>query len=129
MSVESVYQSYQGERGKKLRQLRSLVLDTAQKTKGTGEIEECLKWGQPSFVTVRPKSGSTIRIDSIKDTDDKYAMYFICNTNLVDRFREIYPDEFTYQGNRALIFDVGDKIPKEELSHCIAMALTYHLKR
>lgn len=128
MSVEAVYRSHDGKRGKRLRELRTLVLDVADKTTGVGEIEECLKWGQPSFVTNHPKSGSTIRIDAVKDADNKYAMYFICNTNLVDRFREQYPDTFHYEGNRALIFDVRDQIPEAELRHCIAMALTYHLK-
>ena len=104
-----------------------LVLDVAEKTDGVGQIEECLKWGQPSFVTKKPKSGSTVRIDEVGGTDDKYAMYFICNTNLVERFREQYPDTFDYEGNRAIIFDVTDEVPEIELRHCVAMALTYHL--
>ena len=127
MSVEDLYPGYDGLRGEKLRELRKLVLDVATQTEGVGEIEECLKWGQPSFVTVKPKSGSTIRIDTVKDSDTQYAMYFICNTNLVERFREVYPAAFHYQGNRAIVFDVSDPVPVEVLRHCIAMALTYHL--
>lgn len=127
MSVEAIYQAYYGKRGEQIRKLRQLVLDTANNTKGVGEIEECLKWGQPSFITKRPKSGSTIRIDAIKDCEQKYALYFICNTNLVDRFREIYPKTFEYEGNRAIVFDSSDEIREEELRHCIKMALTYHL--
>ena len=129
MEIDNTYDAYDGIRGNKLRELRKLVLEVAEKTDGVGQIEECLKWGQPSFVTVRPKSGSTVRIDAISDTDDKYAMYFICNTSLVDQFREIYPDTFEYQGNRAIIFDTNQPVPEEELRHCVAMALTYHLKR
>lgn len=127
MSIEKVYAAYKNEQGKQIRHLRALILKVAAKTDGVGQIEECLKWGQPSFVTVKPKSGSTIRIDSVKDSETKYAMYFICNTNLVERFREIYPDTFTYQGNRAIIFDASETVPEDELKHCIAMALTYHL--
>jgi len=127
MSIEDVYASYGGLQGEKLSALRGLVLDVAANTDGVGQIEECLKWGQPSFVTVKPKSGSTIRIDTVKDSDTEYAMYFICHTNLVDRFRELYPDTFNFVGNRTLLFDVSQPVPEEELRHCIAMALTYHL--
>ncbi|MEM7069184.1 MAG: DUF1801 domain-containing protein [Pseudomonadota bacterium] len=127
MGVEEVYAGYRGLRGEKIRELRALVLDVAVKTEGVGQIEECLKWGQPSFVTVKPKSGSTIRIDAVNDSETKYAMYFICNTNLVSRFRDIYPDKFEYSGNRAVTFVTSHPVPEEELRHCIAMALTYHV--
>ncbi len=127
MNVEEVYSSYPGEQGEKLRALREIVLEVAAATDGVGTIEECLKWGQPSFVTVKPKSGSTIRVDAVKGSKSQVAMYFICHTNLVDRFRELYPDEFDYAGNRALVFDVQASVPDEELRHCVAMALTYHL--
>jgi len=116
------------ERQAMLRRLRQLVLDTAGRTDGTGEITECLKWGQPSFVTENPNSGSTIRIDAVRDRPDAVAMYFICTSGLVERFREQYPDTFNYEGNRALVFRVKDDLPEAELSHCIAMALTSKLK-
>ena len=128
MDVDEIYSGFEGKRGDRLRQLRAnLFLKVAGKTEGVGRIEECLKWGQPSFVTVKPKSGSTIRIDAVKGSDTRYAMYFICNTNLVERFRQHYPETFTYEGNRALVFDVSEPLPQEELKHCVAMALTYHL--
>jgi len=111
-----------------LMDLRDLVLETAARTEGAGEIEETLKWGEPSFVTVRPRSGSTIRIDAVKNRPDRYAMFFICTTNLVDRFRERYPDCFEFAGNRALVLRLGAPLPRAELAHCIAMALTYHRK-
>lgn len=109
-----------------LQHLRDLIHQTARDTPGTGTIEESLKWGQPSFATVRPKSGSPIRVDQTKLADG-YALYFVCHTHLVDRFREIYPDSFTFEGDRALLFKLGDPLPEVELKHCIAMALTYNL--
>ena len=111
-----------------LRRLRQLVLETAAGTQGVGDITECLKWGQPSFVTENPKSGSTIRIDAVRARPDAVAMYFICTSGLVERFREHYPDTFDYEGKRALVFRVKDGLPEAELSHCIAMALTSKLK-
>ena len=129
MNIEQVYGGYSGDVGLQLSQLRAMVLDVASQTDGVGEIEECLKWGQPSFVTKKPKSGSTIRIDVVKDEADKVAMYFICSTTLVDDFRQLYPDTFDFRGNRALVFDVNEPLPEVELRHCIAMALTYNVNR
>ncbi len=127
--VRSVYEAYQGSQRKALFVLRAMILEVGGETEGVGEIEECLKWGQPSFVTKRPKSGSTIRIDAVKECTSKVAAYFICNTNLVERFREHYSDTFAFEGNRALILDGSKPMPVEPLRHCFAMALTYHLKK
>ena len=66
--------------------LRRLILDTAKTTKGVGPIEETLKWGQPSYLTPETKSGSTVRIDQVKAEPGQYAVYFHCQTNLVETF-------------------------------------------
>ncbi|MDJ0614075.1 MAG: DUF1801 domain-containing protein [Rhizobiaceae bacterium] len=129
LACNGLYNNYTGQVSERLTELRSMILDVAKTTPGVGQIEECLKWGQPSFVTTKPASGSTIRIDAVKDEPHHVAMYFICSTTLVDDFREIYPDTFDYRGNRALVFDANRPFPEEELRHCIAKALTYKLKR
>ena len=108
--------------------LRRLILDTASKTTGVGELEETLKWGQPSYLTRETKSGSTIRIDRVKSSD-QVAMYFHCQTDLVATFRELYPNELSTAGNRAVIIGADDEIPEAALRHCVALALTYHLRK
>ena len=112
---------------RRLGTLRRLVLDTAKKTEGVGKIAETLKWGQPSFLTPETGSGSTIRIDATKTGGT--AMYFHCQTSLVETFRKLYPDDFTFEGNRALHFDAKRKLPEKALRHCIALALTYKTRR
>jgi hypothetical protein len=87
-----------------------------------------LKWGQPSYLTPQTRNGSTIRIDQVKPVPGQYAVYFHCQTNLVETFRELYP-ELRYGGNRCILLDAGDKVPDAELRHCVALALTYHLGR
>ena len=124
--VAAVFDSYPEGVKKKLMSLRQLIFDVAAKTDGVGVLEETLKWGQPSYLTSQTKSGSLIRIDRIKSQDEKYAMYFHCHTTLVDTFKEMYRDKFKFEGNRSLIFSVGDTLPVCELRHCIFMALTYH---
>ena len=112
----------------KLRALRQLILDTAKATNGVGKVEEALKWGQPSYLTTETGSGSTIRIDRVKSADNQVAVFFHCQTNLVDTFRELYP-KLSYSGNRAILLDADAKLPEAELRHCVALALTYHLRK
>lgn len=112
----------------KLLALRRLILDTAKATKGVGKLEEALKWGQPSYLTAETGTGSTIRIDRVKSSDNQVAVFFHCQTDLVDSFRELYP-ELSYSGNRAILLDAGKKLPEAELRHCLALALTYHLRK
>ena len=125
-AVQAVFDSYPPALCKKLLTLRELILDTAASTQGVGELEETLKWGEPAYVTTQTKSGSTVRIDRKKD-QDRYAIYFNCNTTLVDTFRSMFPHTFQFEGNRALVFSLNDVLPNKELAFCIAMALTYHL--
>jgi len=87
------------------------------------EIEETLKWGEPSYLV---KGGSTIRIDWKPKAPNQYAMYFKCTSKLVSTFRKVYGDIFKYENNRAIVFDLNDKIPRKELKECIALALKYH---
>ncbi len=84
--------------------------------------------GQPSYLTTETGSGSTIRIDQVKPTADQVAVYFHCQTNLVETFRELYP-ELSYSGNRAILLDVAGKLPEPALRHCVGLALTYHLNK
>ena len=125
-AVEAVFDTYPKPVKAKLRALRRLILATAKATKGVGAVEETLKWGQPSYLTPETKSGSTIRIDQVKPVPGQYAVYFHCQTNLVETFRELYP-ELSYGGNRSILLDAKDKVPEAELRHCVALALTYHL--
>ena len=104
--------------------LRQLIFETAARTEGVGELEETLKWGQPAYLTSQSKSGSTIRID--RKPAALCAIYFHCQTNLIETFRSIFPYEFKYEGNRAIVFNEDDDVPVDELRHCISIALTYH---
>ena len=126
--VAAVFNAYPRALRAKLLALRRLIFDTAAGTEGVGALEETLKWGQPSYLTSETKSGSTIRIDSLQG-QDAYAVYFNCQTSLVDDFKALYGDRLRFAGNRSIIFDADDPLPAEELRHCIAMALTYHRAR
>lgn len=127
--VAAVFGNYPDRMREKLLFLRQLIYQTAAKTEGVGTLEETLKWGEPSYLTPQTKSGSTVRINWKPKMGDQYGIYFKCTTNLVETFRQKYPTQFTYDGNRSILFNGEDEIPVPELSDCIALALTYHLRK
>lgn len=121
--VKEVFDNYPKGFKKKLKDLRKLILDTAKETDGVEVLEETLKWGEPSYLV---KKGSTIRLDWKKRSPDQYAIYFKCTSKLVSTFRAVYGNQFKYEKNRAILFQLNDKVPTKELKHCIQLALTYH---
>jgi len=126
IEVTEVFNNYPGTIRHKLLFLRQLILDVASETDGVNNIEETLKWGEPSYVS---KAGSPIRIGWRESAPTQYKLLFHCQTTLVDTFKEIYADAFEFEANRAIIFAEDDEIPIEELTHCISLALTYHNKK
>ena len=128
-AVDAVFSAYPKPLKAKLLALRRLILDTARNTAGVGALQETLKWGQPSYLTPENRSGSTIRIDRVKSSANQYAVYFHCQTDVVETFRELYPSELRYEGNRSIILNAEDDIPEAVLRHCVALALTYHLNK
>jgi Domain of unknown function (DU1801) len=128
-AVAEVFANYSPTQRERLHELRDLIYQVAATTDGVGAIDEALRWQQPSYLTPETGSGSTVRIDAIKSQPKKSAMYFHCQTGLVDHFKTIYPKTFKYEGNRAIIFDVADNLPKAELRHCVSLALTYHQRK
>jgi hypothetical protein len=124
--VAKIFKNYPEPFRARLLKLRRFILETALETEGAGSVEETLKWGEPSYLT---KSGSTIRMDYKPAHPDQYAMYFNCKSRLVETFRELYGGLFQFEGNRAIVFNKNDKIPVNELKHCIRLALTYHKRK
>lgn len=127
--VAATYASYPAALRRRVLALREIIIDVAVKTPGVGPLQESLKWGEPAFVTAQSKSGSTVRIAWKKSRPAQYAMYFNCQTTLVDSFKTMFPTAFRFEGNRALVFDEHDDVPVEALRICVAMALTYHAKK
>lgn len=125
-AVAKVFDAYPANIRRKMRALRELILQTAAATEGVGELEETLKWGEPAYLSSKTGSGSTVRIDWKKARPAEYAMYFNCQTTLVETFKTIFPKEFRYEGNRAIVFSQDEPIAKGALAFCVAAALTYH---
>ncbi len=127
--VAAIFAAYPSATRRKLLALRQLIFDVAASTDGVGALEETVKWGQPSYLTAATKSGSTIRIDGVKNSEGRCALYFNCQTSLVETFKELYRGKLRLEGRRAIVLEAEGRLPIEELRHCIALALTYHLDK
>jgi hypothetical protein len=127
-AVAAKFDAYPLKVRRKMLTLRALVFRVAAQTPGVGELEESLKWGEPAYST-KNKAGSTIRIDWKSKKPNQYAMYFHCQTNLVETFKKMFPSEFKFEGNRAIVFKLDEPVREEALTVCIAAALTYHVRK
>ncbi len=127
-AVEAAFEEYPHAQREKLLQLRDLVYESARSIDEMDGLVETLKWGQPSYLPSKPRVGSTVRLGGFKGDSDRVAVFFHCQTRLVETFREIYGDQFDFEGNRAISIPVSEPLPADPLKHCIAMGLTYHLR-
>ena len=121
--VELVFDNYPDLVRNKMLTLRKLIIETAKEIEEITILEETLKWSEPSYLT---KIGSTIRMDWKPKSPNQYAMYFKCTSRLVETFKLVFKNTFEFEGKRAILFQLEDDIPKEELKYCIKAALTYH---
>ena len=120
---EAVFASYPATVSDKMQFLKELVLETAEEINEIDTLEITLKWNEPSFVTTK---GSTLRMDWKEKSPDQYALYFQCSSRLVDTFRLVFGNLFQYEGKRAIVFQLQQKIPVAEVKECIKAALRYH---
>lgn len=121
--VKAVFNRYPDTVQKQMERLRALVLEVATEVEEIKSLEETLKWGEPSYLA---KKGSTLRMDWKSKAPNQYALYFKCTSQLVPSFRTVFKDLFTFEKNRAIVFQLDDKLPEAELKQCIKAALTYH---
>lgn len=131
--VKAVFDGHPPALRARLLALRRLILETAAATPGVGPLTETLKWGQPSYLTAESGSGTTVRIGRVKDEpgrpEGRAAVFVHCQSGLIDSFREVYPDELSYQGRRAILLAPDEDVPEAPLRHCLALALTHRLRK
>jgi hypothetical protein len=120
--VKAVFDSYPVAPRRRLLALRKTILYIIKEL-ALQNAQETLKWGEPAYLV---KGGSTVRLGFKSSSPQRYSIYFNCRTTLLETFREIYSDTFTYDGKRAIHLDVKGDYSKTALRHCIALSLTYH---
>jgi len=121
-TVKIKFDTYPEDIKLKLLFVRAMIFELAQAL-ALGEVTESLKWGEPSY---KVKNGSPIRIDWKQKYPNYYAIYFNCNTKLVDTFRERYHYDLSFEGNRAILMKTTSTVPINKIKHCLSLALRYH---
>lgn len=124
--VAQKFTSYPAPIRRRMLVLRRLIFNTAAKLDDVGELAETLKWGEPSYAPVQARIGTPVRIDWKPARPSQIALYFHCQTNLVETFRTLFPTEFTFEGKRALVFELDRPPSPDVLALCVAAALRYH---
>lgn len=119
-AVAAAFDAMPPEEKTRLLGVRARVFDVAEGA-GAGPLTETLKWGEPAYLTEASKSGSTVRLGL---SGARAAVFFNCQTGLVDGFRSDFPEAFEYVGNRAVILSDADDLAVLDL--CLGRALTYH---
>lgn len=126
-TVEEVFLNYEEPYKTPLLEIRELIFETAARIQGVGKLTEDLKWGQPTYSTLETKSGTPIRIDRFGS--NKIAIFFNCQTVLIEHFRAIFKEELEFSKNRAIVLDPIKELPIEKLKFCISSALVYHKEK
>ena len=125
-NVEHTFDKFPEDVRGGLLELREMIFKVAARTPGVGKIQETLKWKQPSYLTPETKSGSTLRLGLPKE--GCFAIYTHCQTTILSDFQTIFPNDFVYEGNRAVHFRSDENLPLDRLEMLVKSALTYHLK-
>ncbi|THV17538.1 DUF1801 domain-containing protein [Rhizobium rhizophilum] len=106
-----------------------MIFTVAAEIGDVGPLTETLKWGEPAYLTEVSRSGTTIRLGATREAPHDSALLFSCKTSLIAMFRTAFPDEFTFDGNRALIIPANRAMPYTPLLFCLNTALTYHRRK
>lgn len=127
--LASVIKSYPQSARLYAEYLRKLIYKIASDDADIGQITETLKWGEPAFLTSKPKSGTTLRFDWKESRPDKIGLFVHCNTALIQTLRDMFGNVLEFEGNRAIWLDLKAPPPEDILTVCIGKILTYHLNK
>jgi hypothetical protein len=103
--------------------LRALIYETAASLRDVPAPTECLRWGQPSYIT---PIGSALRIGAPKSGG--FALYAHCQSSIISQFAQSFGADFQIEGNRGVVFQNPKGIKPEKLRLLISHALTYKRK-
>ena len=105
--------------------LRRMILEEAAALSQIGPVEECLRWGQPAYLTPRTKAATTLRLGTARTGE--FTLFVHCRTRLIPDFTAQFPGRDRVEGTRAVIFDHASQIDSLRHGWLIRLALTYHL--
>ncbi|MBV1934401.1 MAG: DUF1801 domain-containing protein [Parvibaculaceae bacterium] len=125
----TAYDAYPERYRKRLLAIRKLILAVPRQHPEIGELEETLKWGEPSYLPRKKNIGSTVRLNWRPDYGEKVGLFVMCSTTLIAEFKTRYETELAFEGKRCVWVPMKGALPTAPLKHCISLALTYHLRK
>ncbi len=99
------------------------------KDRALGPLDEALKWGQPAWRPVKPRTGSTLRLWWSDAQPDHLAVFVDCKTDLAARMGDLYPQLPENDLQRRLSFSLDAPFPEQAMSHLADMTFAYHLNK
>ena len=127
--VEEVISTYPEPARRAFLTLRTLIFDIADRNPDIGALSETLKWGEPSYVPKKPRTGTAVRLAWTPKVADTISLFVNCQTSLIADWRALYEDQLCFVGNREVRLPLEGCLPDQTLRHCVEMALTYHLRK
>ena len=108
--------------------LRDVIFRAAEVAE-VGPLDETLKWGEPAYLPRTPRVGTTLRLGWSAKRAGEVSVFVPCQTTLVSLYRDRFPDEFRYEGNRALHLPAEGAYSEAAFEQVVTLALTYHRAR
>jgi hypothetical protein len=124
--VKKTFSSYPEHIREKMLELRSLIYEVAEQCEQVEFLSESLKWGEPSYVPSKPRTGTPIRLGWKKENPHQIGVYVNCRTTLIKTFRKQFNEQLHFEGTRAIMLDAETTIPRTELAIFFKAALQYH---
>nr|WP_087026047.1 DUF1801 domain-containing protein [Thaumasiovibrio subtropicus] len=108
----------------RMHQLRALIYEVA--TSKHQQVNESLKWGEPSF---HVNGGSPVRLGWKASTPEVCYVYFHCQTKLIATFRERFEEALVFSGNRAIVLSLDAPFPELTIRRCLEVAFEYKKRK
>lgn len=123
--IDQAFEKYPEDVSQALMDIRELIFETHAQEPRAGELSEVLRWGQLSFLTDKPKTGSMLRLGLAKC--GRPALFCHCGTTLIADFEDKFGELFDYEVKRALVIKHSLDECRDALQECVLHALTYKL--
>ncbi len=107
--------------------IRGIVYEVSARA-DVGPLIETLKWGQPSWLPERKRTGTTLRCFWSPQRPERISLFVPCSTTLIETMKTLYPKTFEYEGKRGLHMSLTEDLPHDAIDHCAFLTLTYHRK-
>jgi len=125
--VSQAFDEYPSAAQATLLAIRDIIFAVHKNDPEIGQLLEALRWGELSYLTQAPNTGSMVRLALTKSGEP--AMFFHCGTTLVETFRVQYSHIFDFEDNRAVVLRLPVEDTVAEISHCVKQALRYKRDR